>query len=111
MVKFTALIDKETGTVIKYEDWKEAAERDNFIIVKGAEVLGLTKTSAPLTIIKAREMLFSDDFKIIYDSEFTLEELRDIFRGRQKSDNELMEKIAKNINDRGFLKNKYEIEV
>ena len=106
MVKLRYLIHKETGTVIKYEDWKEAAERDNFIIVKGAEVF-----VNPKNIVKAREMLFSDDFKIIYDSEFTLEELRDIFRGRQKSDNELMKKICKNVNDKEFIKSKYGIEV
>ena len=74
MVKFRYLIHKETGTVIKYEDWKEAAERDNFIIVKGAEVF-----VNPKNIVKAREMLFSDDFEIIYDSEFTYRELRNIY--------------------------------
>ena len=106
MVKFRYIIHKETGTVIKHEDWKEAAERDNFIIVKGAEVF-----VNPKNIVKAREVLFSDDFKIIYDSEFTLEELGIIFRGNQRFVEKLMEKIAKNINDREFLKNKYGIEV
>ena len=106
MVKFRYIIHKETGTVIKYKDWKEAAERDNFIIVKGAEVF-----VNPKNIVKAREVLFSDDFKIIYDSEFTLEELGIIFRGNQRFVEKLMEKIAKNINDREFLKNKYGIEV
>ena len=70
MIKFSALIHKETGTVIKYEDWKESAERDNYIPIKGVEVF-----INPKNIVKAREMLFSDDFEIIYDSEFTTEEL------------------------------------
>ena len=85
MVKFRYLIHKETGTVIKYEDWKEAAERDNFIIVKGAEVF-----VNPKNIVKAREMLFSDDFEIIYDSEFTYRELRNIFLSM--NDKEICEK-------------------
>lgn len=106
MIKFNCLIHKETGTVIKYEDWKEAAERDNFIIVKGAEVF-----VNPKNIVKAREMLFSDDFEIIYDSEFTLEELGIIFRGNQRFVEKLMKKICKDINDKEFLKNKYGIEV
>ena len=76
MVKFRYIIHKETGTVIKYEDWKEAAERDNFIIVKGAEVF-----VNPKNIVKAREMLFSDDFEIIYDSEFTENELKALLEG------------------------------
>ena len=104
MVKFRYLIHKETGTVIKYEDWKEQLEKDYPIIWNDDKGEGKW-------VYNSKNILFNDDFEIIYDSEFTLEELRDIFRGRQKSDNELMEKIAKNINDREFLKNKYGIEV
>ena len=104
MVKFRYIIHKETGTVIKYEDWKEQLEKDYPITWNDDKGEGKW-------VYNSKNILFNDDFEIIYDSEFTLEELRDIFRGRQKSDNELMEKIAKNINDREFLKNKYGIEV
>lgn len=99
MVKFRYLIHKETGAVIKYEDWKRDLEKVNLVIINGYDAY------------EPDEIIFSDDFEIIYDSEFTLEELRDIFRGRQKSDNELMEKLCKNINDREFAKSKYGIEV
>ena len=104
MIKFKYLIHKETGKVIKYEDWKEAAERDNFIIVKGAEVF-----VNPKNIVKAREMLFSDDFEIIYDSEFTYRELSDLYGG--KEDKELDDKLSDIMRNKWELKDKYGIEV
>ena len=104
MIKFSALIHKETGTVIKYDDWKEQLEKDY-------PIMWNDKKGEGKWIYDSNKILFNDDFEIIYDSEFTLEELRDIFRGRQKSDNELMEKLCKNINDKEFLKLKCGIEV
>ena len=89
-----------------FADWKRCID-DNLTI----SIYRGFKDNIKFSENDAKEALFSDDFEIIYDSEFTLEELRDIFRGRQKSDNELMEKLCKNINDREFLKNKYGIEV
>jgi hypothetical protein len=105
MIKFNCLIHKETGTVIKYEGWRKAAKRDDFIVVKGAEVF-----VNPKNIVKAKEMLFSDDFIIVYEPEFKLEELQIIFRGNQKYNEELMKKILKNINDKEFNREKYGIE-
>jgi hypothetical protein len=55
------------------------------------------------------EMLFSDDFEIIYDSEFTVEELQKVLK--DNLDNEILYKIVKNIDSKKFIKAKYGIEV
>ena len=104
MVKLRYLIHKETGTVIKYEDWKERLETDNIIKWKDIKLNGVWQ-------YKPKNMLFSDDFEIIYDSEFTLEEIEIIFNGNQNSNDKLMKKIHKNMYDKEFLKLKYGIEV
>ena len=87
MVKFRCLIHKETGTVIKYDDWKEAAERDNFITINKEKKVFIN----PKNIFKAKEILFSDDFEIIYNSEFTYRELRNIFLSM--NDKEICNKV------------------
>jgi hypothetical protein len=98
MIKFSTLIHKETGTVIKYEDWKKLSPYDDKTYID--------KNHSYSDI----EMLFSDDFEIIYDSDFTLEELRILFRGNQKYNEELMKKICKKISDKEYYK-QYGIEV
>lgn len=71
MIKFTALIHKETGTVIKYEDWKEKLEKEH-------PIKCTNKSRRNLWSYLPKEVLFSDDFEIIYESEFTTEELESI---------------------------------
>lgn len=57
MIKFNCLIHKETGAIINYEDWLEVFKIQN-----------------KEYNYKAKEMLFNDDFEIIYESEFSEEE-------------------------------------
>lgn len=68
MVKFTALVHKETGKVIQYEEWLKLLETDNIHMWKD-------KINNGTWQYKPQNILFSDDFEIIYDSEFELEEL------------------------------------
>lgn len=104
MIKFTALIHKETGGVIKYEEWKEGLKLDMWFFF-------VSKIDSKQFSYKSKEMLFSDDFEIIYDSDFTSKELGIIFRGNQKSCDELMSKIYENMHDKEFNNFKYGIEV
>lgn len=92
MIKFNCLIHKETGTVIKYEDWLDLYSYDNGMF--------LGKSS-----YHNEEMIFSDDFEIIYNSEFTTKELTSI------DSKETMNKIGKILNKRYQLEMKYGIEV
>jgi hypothetical protein len=98
MIQFKALIHKETGTAIKYEDWKEKLEDNEYIVINNY-------THGPM------EMILNDDFEIIYNSEFILEEIETIFYGKQNSNDKLMKKIHTNMYDKEFLKDKYGIEV
>lgn len=102
MIKFNCLIHKETGTVIKYEDWKEKLKNDNVIVWKDEKLNGTWQ-------YKPKNILFSDDFEIIYDSEFTTEELTDIYRGMNNK--RLCHKISEMLNDRCQLEMKYGVEV
>ena len=105
MIKFGYLIHKETDRVIKYEDWKEAAREDSYItIIKDSKLF-----INPKNIVKAKEMLFNDDFEIIYDPEFTAEDLQKILK--DNLDNVLLYKIVKSIDFKIALKNKCGIEV
>jgi len=74
MIKFTALIHKETGIVIKYEVWKERLETDNIIKWKDKKMNGTWQ-------YKPKNMLFSDDFEIIYNSELSNLELISLYDG------------------------------
>lgn len=105
MIKFQYIIHKETGTVIKYEDWKEAAIIDNFITINKEKKVFIN----PKNIFKAKEMLFSDDFEIIYNSEFTYEEIQDLFRATNSKT--IGKKLYKIMNDREFYKSKYGIDI
>lgn len=105
MVKFNRLIHKETGTVIKYEDWLKAVWDDLSINVKFDN-----KLIKPNSTVKAKEMLFSDDFEIIYDSEFTGEELW-LIHCRCGEDENLQYKVRDILKNRDELRYKYGIEV
>jgi hypothetical protein len=83
MIKFNCIIHKETGTVIKYEDWLKCIERQK---AKNKESIMYIKNRIKFDEkmenlkdfdykYKLKDMLFNDDFEIIYESEFTIEEL------------------------------------
>jgi len=102
MIKFRYLIHKETGTVIKYEDWKEGFEKGFLFRFRSGNKVQKCDAVALIT---------SYDFEIIYDPEFTLEELGIIFRGNHTFINDLMSKIDKTMKSKELLKSKYGIEV
>lgn len=100
MVKFRCLIHKETGTVIKYEEWKETLLESVYNSI-------FIKTDSKTFEYKTKEILFSDDFEIVYDSEFTLQELYKLYG----LSGDLAPKIAKSINEKEALFTRYGIEV
>jgi hypothetical protein len=100
MIKFQCIIHKETGTVIKYEDWKERLERNDYIDWED------NKTG--LWYYRPKDVLFSDDFEIIYNSEFTLQELEWLHQGLSYK---IWDKISKIIYDRKEIKEEYGIDI
>lgn len=108
MIKFVALVHKQTGTVIKYEEWLQEIQKQPGVTSQPVEKQISNKEKL---IYRPKEALYSDSFEIIYDSEFTLEELGIIFRCNQKYCEKLMEKICKGINNKELLMSKYRIEV
>jgi hypothetical protein len=108
MIKFTALIHKETGTVIKYEDWKENIKTDTNFRIR--------TNDASCYRYSPFYCLTSDDFEIIYDSEFTVKELNKIYNllmdNSDSCENiEIKSKIFKKLNTKEMLKYMHGIEV
>jgi hypothetical protein len=114
MIKFNCLIHKGIGTVIEYSKWWQLIRKE---AVENKEELTYFGNGEKYYKYKLKEMLFSDDFEIIYDSEFTTEELNMIYSCIGVTINEyecsdcsceeeynLLDKIEK-------VKNKYRIEV
>jgi hypothetical protein len=60
-------------------------------------------------IYRPKQAILSDDFEIIYDSEFTTEELEQIAYTTEISD--IRAKAKELIGDREYTNNKYGIEV
>ncbi|OOM17207.1 hypothetical protein CLSAB_19270 [Clostridium saccharobutylicum] len=108
MIKFKALIHKETGTIIKYEDWlKNFKENLQIRFTKIDLYEELARYSRPYNAI---ELITSDDFKIIYDSEFTYEEIETMYcmcmNNSDSCENlELKDKLLKRLNDNYNLNN------
>jgi hypothetical protein len=63
MIEFKYLIHKNTKEIIKYKDWKE--------VLKNKEYLKIDKIDW-----NTKEMLFSDEFEIIYKNDFTTKQLK-----------------------------------
>lgn len=99
MVKFNCLIHKETETIIEYEDWLESTK------MKAIEICGTGRKI--YWKYNPKEMLFSDDFIIVYDVEFAKEELIQIYR----LGGELNDKISKLIDERQYLKFNYNVDL
>ena len=70
MIKFNYLIHKETGKIISYDEWLEHYKAE--IDIEWMENKKYYRYYHPT------KMLFSDEFEIIYDSEFTTKELNNI---------------------------------
>lgn len=106
MIKFNCLIHKQTRTIIKYVEWLEEVKKQQGITNQPVEKQISEKEKL---IYRPKQALFSDDFEIIYDSEFTMEELIEISEDREGILTEA--KINKLIEQKEYIKNKYGIEV
>lgn len=101
MIQFNCIIHKETGTVIKYEGWIER--------VKSGGKLGFFDVKTGEWNFEPKEMLFSDDFEIIYNSEFTVDELFELNNVNLNVD--LRYKVTKLRFNKIKLKDKYGIDI
>lgn len=114
MIEFRALIHKATDKIISYEDWLELFKNDNLLVWKDEFNNGTWQ-------YKSQNMLFSDDFEIIYESEIDLEALKVIYESLDKLINEyfcedcdvynLKEMVSNYMENKELLKNKYGIEM
>lgn len=101
MIKFNCLIHKETGTLIKYEDWKEHLKNNTVFHWKDKVNKGGIWQYWP------KDILFLNDFEIIYNSEFTTDELYSLYG----LSGELRGKIEKLILAKKKVAFEYRIEV
>lgn len=60
MIKFKHLIHKPTGIEIKYDSWLIALNENNNISWR-------TEPNGKYWSYNPKEMLFSDDFEVVYD--------------------------------------------
>lgn len=109
MLKFNCLIHKKTGTKINYDTWKRSLEKKESFVLGYHGTHIMKEGDKYLYNYRAEEMLFSDDFEIIYNSEFTLKELVHLFENTKSE--EISDKILNMLMDKKKLKDKYRIEV
>ena len=125
MIKFTELIHKETGTVIKYNDWKEKLETNNLIVfpgdIKGStwrynsnveNLKELEELKEQYRILESGNKQILEEYKITfkeklrywkvltwikgqYDGDFTEDEIQDLCV-RDKCIYESLEEVLKN---------------
>lgn len=120
MIKFKLLIHKPSETVVTYEKWLELLEKDesNILFSNKIEVPdssspnGVSFKTWRFIYRDAKELLFSDDFEVIYESDFTdgeLEELAKIYYGGNLS-RDLYEKIANKLFESRYYNEKYNLK-
>lgn len=110
MIKFKYAIYKETGDVIKYEDWLSALNSCSTFrfIENNPEKPKYIYTNNPL------DVLYGDSFEIIYDIGVTVEELEDVVDTALYSsynDDKSLEKVQDIIIARKALESKYNIRL
>jgi hypothetical protein len=114
VIEFRALIHKATEKVISYEDWLELLKNNNLLVWKDEYNNGTWQ-------YKPQNILFSDDFEIIYNSEIDLEALKVIHESLDKLINEyfyedcdvynLKDMVFNYMEAKESLKDKYGIDM
>ncbi|MDK0982972.1 hypothetical protein P5F71_07955 [Clostridium perfringens] len=118
MIKFRYAIHKETGAVLRYEDWLKAynlkGQNGNTIkfslnyMIKPKTFNDLDKLPLYETIsFTPEEVLFSNNFEIIYENELSLEELNLLFH-KSKDYIKLNKKILQMIERENKIMCKYD---
>lgn len=103
MIKFNCLIYKPTGLVIKYDQWFKRFRNNEPIDVK------CPNKFTGQTYYGASDIIFMDDFEIIYDSELTYKELSDLYRSTNNK--ELGKKVSGILNKKEELIQKYDLDL
>ena len=96
MIKFNVLIHKETGTIIQYADWLRFLKERTIYIWRENCSQGEWR-------YLPKEMLFSEDFEIVYEQDFTTAELIQLYG----LSGELRMRCSDLINERYELQRKY----
>jgi len=84
MIEFAYLIHKPTDTVISYEKWLGFLDKDEVeLFIRKPKRVQHTITNYEYEEFRykynSRDMIFNDDFKIIYKHDLTFGELREIY--------------------------------
>lgn len=96
MVEFEVLIHKETGTVIPYDNWIGFLKERTIYIWREKSTNGDWRYTP-------KEMLFSEDFVIVYKQDFTTLELIQLYSGIGN----LRPKLKRLIDDRHNIQHDY----
>lgn len=120
MIKFNCAIHKGTGTIITYDEWLKEIQEQDSIVDRPVEK---QMSENEILSYRPKQILFSDNFLIIYNSEFTIEELKLAKEciGMSISENvgdddlnkecDLENKIRHLINEKMILKSNLNVEV
>jgi len=101
MIKFNCIIHKETGHIIKYDEWLEKVkkyEEIRFFIKDDGEYIYDSKT-----------ILYEDHFEIIYESNFNTKSLYTLYRHEKNVF--IKDEIGIELKYRQDIEDKYGIEV
>jgi hypothetical protein len=84
MIEFKFLIHKPTNTIIKYDKWLEFLNEDEVeLFIRKPKIFQHTTTNYDYEEFrykyKSKDMIFNDDFKIIYKHDLQFNELREIY--------------------------------
>lgn len=107
MIEFAYLIHKPTDMVISYNKWLEFLDNDEVeLFVRKPKIANYTTINCEYEEFKykynSRDMIFNNDFKIIYKHDLNFNELREInniLMMQSAYSNPLTSKIGKIIDD------------
>jgi len=119
MIEFAYLIHKSTEMVISYDKWLTFLDKDNVeLFVRKPKMTQYTTINHEYEEFKykynSRDMIFNDDFKIIYKHDLSFNELREIYNTlmiERVYRNLLADKIYKLIDERYKNEIRYNLEV
>lgn len=122
MIKFKFLIHKPTDTTISYDRWIELlkGDSDNLTFHKCTPISNLVFDSKifksdiekeRFIYQNAKEILFSDDFEIVYESDFANYELEELLSCNTSClDDRLYKKIEERLSKNKWREFKYDLK-
>jgi len=123
MIEFKYAIHKETKNILKYEDWLNGFNNNlNFTFwnyLSGVSYKDTYNYGTDKYDYNAKDIIFSDDFELVYDNKVTKEELqqlifiirKDPFSGYNQRLINIKELAEKELRNRETLEYKYNIRI